>query len=232
MAQPSLLEKAITAHGGRQRWQSLNVIEAAFSSSGLAFTAHMQPFALRNLHIAVSPHAQHVVLHDFCHPGWRGIWTPNHVELRDENNRLIAEREEPRKQFSHIIKTIRWDKLDILYFGGYALWNYLSFPFILESPGIQLTELGNAIEATFPEDFPTHSRLQSFHISDAGLLTRHDYTADVIGGWATAANYCLSNTQADGLRLYTRRRVYPRFGNFELSFPTLVWIEIDEIRLS
>ena len=29
---------------------------------------------------------------------------------------------------------------------------------------------------------PTHSALQTFHVDAAGLLLRHDYTADVIGG--------------------------------------------------
>ena len=66
----------------------------------------------------------------------------------------------------------------------------------------------------------------------AGLLLRHDYTADVIGGWATAANRCLASAVVDGLRFYTRRLVTPRFGDHVvLPGPTLVWIELDDIRV-
>jgi hypothetical protein len=74
--------------------------------------------------------------------------------------------------------------------------------------------------------------VQSFHVDASGLLTRHDYTADVIGKWANAANFCLASEIVDGVRFYTRRRVLPRFGTQTvLPFPTLVWIEIDAIRL-
>ena len=63
----------------------------------------------------------------------------------------------------------------------------------------------------------------------AGLLRRHDYTADVIGGWATAANRCLASEVVDDLRFYTRRLVTPRFGDhLVLPGPTLVWIELDD----
>ncbi len=66
----------------------------------------------------------------------------------------------------------------------------------------------------------------------AGLLLRHDYTADVIGGWATAANRRLASEVVDGLRFYTRRLVTPRFGDHPvLPGPTLVWIELDDIRV-
>lgn len=79
---------------------------------------------------------------------------------------------------------------------------------------------------------PTHSALQTFHVDAAGLLLRHDYTADVIGGWATAANRCLASAVVDGLRFYTRRLVTPRFGDhLVLPGPTLVWIELDDIRV-
>ena len=88
------------------------------------------------------------------------------------------------------------------------------------------------LRAAFGPQVPTHSALQTFHVDAAGLLLRHDYTADVIGGWATAANRCLASAVVDGLRFYTRRLVTPRFGDhLVLPGPTLVWIELDDIRV-
>ena len=230
-----LLEQVLEAHGGRQRWQALECIEADFSSGGLAFSLHLQPWALRNLKIRVQPHARRVVLRDFMHPGWSGVWTPDLVQILDAGGVVVAQRQDPRSAFSRIDKQVRWNKLDILYFAGYALWNYLSFPFILEAPGVSLSETESStreLRARFDSSVPTHSEVQSFHVDASGLLTRHDYTADVIGKWANAANFCLASEIVDGVRFYTRRRVLPRFGTQTvLPFPTLVWIEIDAIRL-
>ena len=229
------LEHVLEAHGGRQRWQALECIEADFSSGGLAFSLHLQPWTLRDLKISVHPHAQRVVLRDFVHPGWSGVWMPDRVQILDDAGVVVAQRQDPRSAFSRIDKQVRWNKLDILYFAGYALWNYLGFPFILDAPGVSLGETESntrELRARFDPSVPTHSALQTFHIDDSGLLTRHDYTADVIGKWANAANFCLASEVVDGLRFYTRRRVLPRFGTQTvLPFPTLVWIEIDAIRL-
>ena len=132
-----------------------------------------------------------------------------------------------------------WERLDILYFAGYALWDYLSFPLLLALPGVRVTgvepgrpEGVQMLRAAFGPQVPTHSAQQTFHVDAAGLLLRHDYTADVIGGWATAANRCLASAVVDGLRFYTRRLVTPRFGDhLVLPGPTLVWIELDDIRV-
>ena len=234
-----LLEAVIDAHGGRERWRQVDTIEAKLSSGGLAFTLHLQPWALRRLRIAVRPHAREVILGDYVRPGWRGIWTPDEVRVVDAGGDTVAQRSQPRRFFARPDRQVRWDKLGMLYFAGYALWNYLGFPFILEQPGVSLSHSGRAsgggsqrLDAHFEPGVPTHSAMQSFHLDDNGLLLRHDYTADVIGRWAKAANACLASETVDGLRFYTRRRVTPRMpGDTALPFPTLVWIEIDDIRV-
>lgn len=234
MDKDTLIERVIQAHGGRAHWRALGAIEARLDSSGLAFSAHMQPTALRNLRITVRPHARYVDLRDFHRVGWHGIWTPERVQLFDAEGCLAEQRDQPRASFARPIKMLHWDRLDILYFAGYALWNYLGFPFILEEPGVRLTARGpDRLLAHFDASVPTHSARQEFHIDAEGLLTRHDYTADVIGSWANAANLCLASEVVDGLRFYTRRRVYPRFGTSgPLPFPTLVRIDLDDLRLT
>lgn len=233
-----LLAEIMQAHGGWQHWQSVGSIEAAFSSGGLAFASRMQPFALRDLKITVLPHAGKVTLHGYSGPGKQGIWTPEQVSIVDGHGTVIRERDHPRAALAGFRKQLRWDKLDLLYFAGYALWNYLSFPYFLGLPGVSVKEQASStperkLVATFDNGIATHSRAQIFHIDGKGLLRRHDYTADVIGSWAHAANLCLESTEVSGFRFYTRRRVFPRFGeNTILPFPTLVWIAIDDIRVT
>jgi hypothetical protein len=240
MKPAEFLNQIIEVHGGNARWQNVDTIEAAFSSGGLAFSLHLQPLALRGLRLSLRPHARHLVLHDYCRKGWSGVWKPTEVRILDANGELIAERCNPRAFFSGLDRQFRWDKLDLLYFAGYALWNYLSFPFILLEPGVALVEpeseskvVPGLLQARFGPEVPTHSANQSFHLDESGQLIRHDYTADVIGRWAKAANFCLASEQIGGLRFYTRRKVYPSIGEWAvLPWPTLVWIEIDGIRLT
>lgn len=239
MIATELVDALIEGHGGRARWRAVDSIEAALSSGGLAFALKWQPFALRWLQAVVRPHAREVTLYGYGRPEWRGIWTPDEVRLVDAGGDTVARRTSPRQAFARSGRVLRWDALDMLYFAGYALWNYLSFPFLLEAPGVTAIEKPAAgppgsrlIEAWFDDGVPTHSRVQRFHVDASLRLVRHDYTADVLGRFATAANFCRASQVVDGLRFYTRRRVVPRFGpELVLPLPTLVWIELDSVRV-
>ncbi|HQF30117.1 MAG TPA: hypothetical protein PLJ34_01610 [Hyphomicrobiales bacterium] len=241
MSAQQLLDDILASHGGRERWQSVTAIDASLSSGGFAFTSHCQPTALRNLTIHLAPHERRVVFGNFGGPGGSGHFAPDRVAIHDADGRLVAERHDPRRSFARPIKNIAWDRLDILYFAGYAIWNYLWFPGLLDEPDVtvSLPKAGDAgsglrLAAEFAPSAPTHSARQLYHFDDQLLLTRHDYTADVIGGWATAANCVLASEIVSGLRFYTRRKVFPRMGPRQtvLPLPLLVWIEIDDLAVT
>lgn len=65
-----------------------------------------------------------------------------------------------------------------------------------------------------------------------GLLRRHDYTVDILGG-ATGLNYASDDREADGLMFPTKRRVYAYEGDYQLvPEPLLVAVDISRITLS
>jgi hypothetical protein len=119
------------------------------------------------------------------------------------------------------------------------MWTYISAPFVFLRDGYGLRELEpweeegerwRRLAVTFPAGLHTHSREQVFYIDSAGLIRRHDYTAEPFGGWAKAAHYCYDQRSFDGLLLPTRRLVYPRRAdNTPRSHPRLVWIEVSQI---
>lgn len=236
------LGDVVDQHGGSHLWQRCRSIEARLSSGGLAFASRFQGGALLNRTIGLRPHARRLTAEPYPGPGFIGIWTPELVRIARTSGGIDRERQNPRHAFDSFAKHVRWDELDVLYFAGYALWNYLTFPFLLAEPGVEVRQTSGSPEgmsgcltlcATFPDDFPTHSREQRFHIDrETLLLRRHDYTADVIGRWASAANVCVASEQVAGLRFYTRRRVYPRLGaNLVVPIPTLVWIELSDVNV-
>jgi hypothetical protein len=207
------------------------------SSGGLAFASKLQGHAVRDVQARISTRGQHVVFEPYPAPGQRGVLEADGtVRIERDSGELVEDRKNARSAFGDLRHKLWWDRLDILYFATYAMWTYVSTPFVLAREDYGVTELDpwtedgehwRRLAVTFPEHVHTHSREQVFYIDANGLIRRHDYTAEPIGGWAKAAHYCHDHQTFDGLVVPTRRLVYPRRGdNRRRSRPRLVWIEV------
>lgn len=237
--EPALLEEAIEAHGGMGRWQGVREIVARARSGGFALASRFKPRAFRAYEVRVSTVEPRAVISPYPGPGRRGVFEGARVKIESDAGAVLAERVNPREAFRRLRRQIWWDHLDALYFGGYALWNYFCAPFLLRRPGFELQELEpweergerwRRLRVAFPPDVPTHCREQIFYFGAGGLLRRLDYTAEVFGGWAKAAHYCREHRSFAGLVVPTRRRVLPRAPSGRpRPWPTLVWIEIDDV---
>jgi len=120
------------------------------------------------------------------------------------------------------------------YFANYAFWNYFTLPALLISDEVQWRESGpGVLDAAFPASIPTHCPQQRFHFdTDTGLLRQHDYTANVIGGFARAAHVIESHATQDGLCFPSHRRVTPRGPRGRpLAGPTLIAIMVHDYRV-
>jgi hypothetical protein len=218
----SLLDETLAAHGGIERWRAAREIQAELRSGGFALGSKLVAGPFRRYTARVSVHEPRTVVEPYPKAGDHGVFEANRVRIEGETS---AERDDPRRLFPGVRRRLWWDRLDALYFAGYALWNYFTTPLLLTRDGVQVREDGRALHVTFPEGFPTHSREQSFQVGDDGLIVRHDYTAEVFGGWAKAKHLCSEHERFDGLVFPTRRRVTPR----NSPFPTLVWIDVDGV---
>ena len=134
-----------------------------------------------------------------------------------------------------------WDPLHWAYFNGYALWTYLTTPFLLTMDGVEVMEgepwtegreSWRVLHARFPGSIATHSALQDFFFGEDLLLRRHDYSVDSAGGFA-AAQLVYDYVEADGIRLPSRRRAYTRGSDFRPRLdPLMVSIDISDVRFS
>lgn len=227
----SLLEEVLDAHGGLARHTEAGEIRARVQSGGFAFASHFTGRALRDFRATVSTGGPHAVFEPYPGGGRRGVFTGSEVRIESGAGEVLERRADPRAAFRSLRHNVWWDDLDTLYFAGYALWNYLNAPFLFARGGFEVREEGpRTLAVRFPADVPTHSREQRFTYDDQLRLARHDYTAEPFGSWARAAHLCRAHSRAGGLLFATSRRVYPRGpGGRPLPFPTLVWIEIDQI---
>ena len=235
-----LLERTIAAHGGLALWRDADEISLRVSSGGFAFGLKSQGSAVRDVEARVCTTSQRVVFEPYPRPGQRGVLEPDgSVRIETEAGELVEARAQPRAAFSDVRHQLWWDRLDILYFAAYAIWTYVSTPFVFTREGYELRELEpwqehgerwERLAVRFPRDIHTHSREQVFYVDAEGLIRRHDYTAEPFGDWAKAAYYCSEHQSFDGLIVPTRRAVYPRKrDNRPRTRPRLVWVELADV---
>jgi hypothetical protein len=240
----SLLEEVLDAHGGVERWAVTRRISARVQTGGLLPRTRMPGNRFADIHATIDAHRRRTVLDPFPREGQVGVFEGGEVRIETADGEVLESRDAPRGSFrgvSGLRRNVRWDALDAAYFGGYALNDYLTTPFLLTLDGVEVTEgerweeegeVWRRLEVTFPEGFDTHSRRQTFYYDSLRLLRRHDYVAQVIGRWARAAHYCSEHSSVHGLVFPTRRRVLPiGLRNRALGAPTMLSLDLSEIEV-
>ena len=227
-------QKAIEAYGGQQRWTGAKRLEAEFSARGLAFTLKHRPqFKRVQLSMDVGrPHSRITPIGK--DPHITGVLDGPDVYLENTIGKIVRERKNARRFFPGGRRVFFWDDLDMAYFANYAMWNYLTLPALMLRHDIDWQELEpGLLEAVFPPEIPTHSRVQRFRFDrNSGLLIQHDYTADIISRLATAAHMVLAHSESDGIRYTSQRRVTPRSGRGKpRRGPTLIAIDVHNFQL-
>ncbi len=238
-----LLDQVLVAHGGSDRWRTVDSLRARVRFGGAAFKLRLAEPQPADRWIEISVREPRSILHDYPETGQRGVFTPAKVWIEAADGTVLRSLENPR---AVLLRSRRrqlwWDDLDLLYFAGYAIWNYLQGPFLLLRNGVETRELEpwnengetwRRLAVRFHHSIPTHSAEQVFYYGPDLLQRRHDYLPDVYAPWARAAHYTSEYRDFAGLRLPTRRRVVPRGADEgAASGPVLVWIEMDEIVFS
>ncbi|MGI8462164.1 MAG: hypothetical protein ACR2OC_11120 [Solirubrobacterales bacterium] len=239
-----LLDEVLEAHGGLERWRAVGEIRARVRSGGLLLATRAPSELVADYRLTIrldEPWAR-------IEPAGRSeraIFDAGAVRLEDASGAVIESRDDPRPFFfgrSGLRRNFRWDPLDLAYFAGYAMWNYMTTPLLLTRDEVEVREgaawtapdgeTWRPLEARFDPALDTHSPEQTFWIGPDGLICRHDYTADVVGAWAKAAHALAKHREFGGLIFPTSRRVTPRgVANRALPYPALVWLELSEIEV-
>ena len=234
-----LLDLALDGHGGFDRWQALKNITATLTARGALFTAKGHPDGLSTAQATAEVTTPRLTFRPFAGAA-RGLFEPDRVAVTTDDG-AERSRDNPRAAMSSLAPETPWDDLHLLYFTGYALWNYLCLPFLLTWPGFVVEEISpwtegsqtwGRLRVTFPADVPTHGAEQLLYFDDHGLLQRLDYAAEVAGS-VPVAHYCDEHREFSGLMVPTRRRVYARredgTANTDVAF---VELDITEVTVS
>lgn len=211
-----LLALALEAHGGLQRWNDFNTLKAELSVGGAIWQLKQQPGLLVDKVFEIDTHSERLKITPFGAPDMRSVFVPNRLVLETLDGTVIESRDHPEMAFAGQTNETPWDKFHVAYFASEALWTYLTSPFLYTYPGFESEEIEpwhengeewRRLKVVFPDDIASHSKTQITHFGADGLMRRHDYTVDILGG-ASGANYVSDYRDFQGIRMPTKRRIY------------------------
>jgi hypothetical protein len=234
-----LLETVIEAHGGLARWEEVRSLTVSASITGAIWAIKGQADYLDDIVMRVDTQRQQIVT-DFPEQDKRLRYQPGRVTLELPKGRISQERNQPETSFAGQSPATPWDPLHVAYFHGEALWTYLNTPFLYAQPGFVTEEVSpievederwRRLKVIFPDHIKSHTKTQFSCFGPDGLLRRHDYTVDILGG-ATGLNYAYNYREVEGLQFFTKRRVYAYECDYVLvPEPVLVNIDVSSITL-
>jgi len=234
-----LVNKVIKAHGGENASKFQNVkIHTSIGGAIWGIKGYEKP--LDDVIFKASLTEQKSSWDNIFQEGYQSTFEPNKVQLFDENGKLIEELTDPRESFrNHTVET-PWTKAQLIYFSSYATWNYTTTPFNFLIPNVEINKLDSwtengeildRLEVIYPEGFATHSKRQIFYFNENGLLKRHDYWPDVLGG-SSATQIIEDYKNFEGVNIGTKRNIYvlndeDNSYNTEFSLVTIDILEVD-----
>ena len=189
-------------------------------------------FARASLHQVLESH------HPFGAGDLRSAFSPHRVAIETTGGEVVEAMDQPRDSFAgHTFET-PWTRLQLAYFVGYAIWNYLTQPFTFTLPGFETSELDpweagdeewRRLHVVWPSYLATHSTEQTLYIGKDGLIRRHDYDVEILGG-SGGAHFISDYIEVAGIRVPTKHRIFPRGPESQAQTePLLISIDVSEI---
>jgi hypothetical protein len=211
-----LLTLALEAHGGLHRWNDFTTLKAELSVDGAIWHIKQQPGLLADKIFEIETHTEHLTITPFTAPDRRSVFVPDRLVIETLDGTIIESRDDPAAAFAGQTLETPWDKFHVAYFASEALWTYLTSPFLYTYPGFESEEIEpwheggeewRRLKVTFPDYLASHNKTPITHFGADGLMRRHDYVVDILGG-ASGANYVTNYREFQGIKMPTTRRIY------------------------
>jgi hypothetical protein len=239
MTMNTLIEQILEAHGGLARWKSHDRLSAHLSQGGILWPLKGYGGMLDEVDVEIDLKRQWTSHAPFGAPDRRTAVTPRRAAIETAEGIVLDALDDPRASFAGFGLETPWSELQLAYFVGYAMWNYLTLPFAFAEPGFGVEELPaweengdrwHRLRVTYPDTIATHSRVQTFYVGADFRLRRHDYDVDINGG-TPAVHYFSDYATVDGVNLPTRHLIYVRNPDgSHAAEPLVVSIVVSDVR--
>jgi hypothetical protein len=226
--------RAVKAYGGEAMWRGATTVESTVTVGGLLFQlkgASIPPHAK----ITVDVRRPHTVIDPVDDSGDTGVLDGFSVMIVAPSGKVVEQRADAREHLQNASISTSWDRLNLVYFLGYAFWGYYTLPYQLLRSDIEWTELHDGLlQADYGTNLPVHSRIQRFWFDKkSGLLRRNDYTPVAAARDARAANVVFEHGVSTDIAYTSKRRVKISLGQYGwvLPFPDFITIDVERWQL-
>jgi len=226
--------RALKAYGGQAVWRDATTVESIVTVGGLLFQlkgAGIPPHAK----ITVDIRHPHTVIDPVDESGDIGVLDGFTVMIVSPGGKILEQRADAREHLQNASINTKWDRLNLVYFLGYAFWGYYTLPYQLMRTDIEWTELHDGVlQADYGTNLPVHSRIQRFWFDrSSGLLRRNDYTPVAAARDVRAANVVFEHGVSSGIPYTSKRRVKMAMGQYGwvLPFPDFITIDVERWQL-
>ena len=222
--------RALKAYGGEAAWGHAARVESTVTVGGLLFQLkgiNIPPHAK----ITVDVQRPHTVIQPVDDSGDAGVLDGFSVMIMAPDGKVLERRADAREHLQNASLTTRWDRLNLVYFLGYAFWGYYTLPNQLMRTDVVWTELRDGLlQADYGGRLPVHSPIQRFWFDTrTGLLKRNDYTPVAATPDARVANVVFEHAMSNGIPYTSKRRVkmsVQQYG-WVLPFPDFITIDVE-----
>jgi hypothetical protein len=236
----AIAQSIIDAHGGIAQWRKFGKVRADLTQGGALWALKGQAGVLDTTTVTVATDRQWASHAPFGNVAARSEFTGSRIALLDAAGQTLQERNHPRTSFDRHVLETPWDSLQLAFFAGCAMWTYLNTPFVLAWDGVECEDAGEwtehgeqwrKIRVYYPESLEVFSKAQAIYVGADNLVRRLDYDVEIAGSTA-GAHYVSDYVTVSGIRIPTRRRIYPRLPDgHAMAEPMVVSIDLDHITL-
>ena len=233
-----LLSQVLEAHGGLDRWNQVTQITAHLSAGGPFWAGRGWPDILADTTVTLDAHREQITFAPFGVPERQSSFSvdPERIVISNTSGDILDERNDPRGSFPSEFdpRSTLWDAVQVAYFTSYAMWNYLTAPFVFTYPDVEANEIDPWQEAgetwrrlavTFPPSIANHNPDQIFYYDEKYMQRRMDYSPQVTGR-LPIAHYTHDPKTFDGFVFPTRRLVH-RHDQHGIADQSLAVITLD-----
>jgi hypothetical protein len=226
--------RALQAYGGEAVWKNASTIETTVTVGGVLFQAKGANVPIHAT-LTIDVRDPHVVINPLDAEGDIGIVDGFNVSVQSASGSVIEQRSDARNSLQNASLNTKWDRLNLVYFLGYAFWGYNTLPYQLTRTDIQWTELQDGVlQAKYPANVPAHSDIERFWFDkQTGLLRRNDYTPTAAARDTNVANVVFEHGVSNGVPYPSKRRVTitPQQYGWVLPYPDVVTIDVERWQL-
>ena len=180
----ALLDEAIEAHGGLARWNQLRRFTLHLSIAGALLSRLGRADRRKDLIAEGSIHQPSVRFSGLMDADTFGSFQPDIVTIENLDGETIRSWRNPSLRHAEATADLLEDEMQLIFFCGFSIWNYVATPFVLSRSDVAIEELApwsegaqswRRLRAAFPPQLTAYAPEQIFYFDESGLQQRTDH---------------------------------------------------------